>query len=187
MTNITTLETKRLILRQWQNSDLPFFADIGADPEVMAFYPTLLDKSESDSMANKILTLISEQGWGLWAVEEKASRRFIGFVGLHKPTAKLPCTPCVEIGWRLAKNAWRKGYATEAAEVALKFAFENLKLAEVFAFTTVTNKRSYRVMQRLGMTDMQQNFEHPIFPNKHPLREHVLYRITLPQWKIKNS
>ena len=187
MTNITSLETDRLVLRQWQKSDLPHFADINADPEVMEFFPKKLSKIESDGMANKIIDLIYDQGWGLWAVEEKSSNQFIGFVGLHKPTANLPCTPCVEIGWRLEKNAWGKGYATEAAKVALKFAFEKLKLAEVFAFTSITNKKSYRVMQRIGMTDMQQNFEHPIFPEGHPLIEHVLYKISLPQWQLINS
>ncbi|WP_343034149.1 GNAT family N-acetyltransferase [Comamonas jiangduensis] len=118
---------------------------------------------------------------GGWAAENKASKEFIGWIGLHVPSAELPFAPCVEIGWRLARHAWGKGLATEGASAALDFAWHELGLSEVVAFTTLGNKRSERVMQRLGMVRDALTFEHPALPQGHPLRAHVLYRKTLLQ------
>lgn len=123
-------------------------------------------------------TIISNQGWGFWAVELKSTNSFIGFVGLHQADVELPFSPCVEIGWRLSKKYWNNGYATEAGRAALKFAFEILKLNQVVSFTSLKNKRSQAVMQRLNMINTNQNFEHPKLPIGHQLREHVLYKIT---------
>lgn len=176
------LETARLVLRQWKEDDYTHFAEMSADPEVMAYYPAPLGRIESDALVNKIRSLIAERGWGLWAVEEKQSNQFTGFVGLHTPSADLPCTPCVEIGWRLARKFWGKGYATEAAEAALRYAFKVLVLDEVLSFASVGNKRSIAVMERVKMTDTRRNFEHPNLPPGSALREHVLYRITREEW-----
>jgi RimJ/RimL family protein N-acetyltransferase len=183
MKGIVELETERLRLRQWEEDDLPLFAEMNADPEVMEYYPSTLSEEESNAMANKIKGLINERSWGFWAVETINDKRFIGFVGLHKPTYDLPVTPCVEVGWRLGKEYWGKGYATEAGRESLRFAFEVLKLNEVYSFASVANKRSWLVMERLKMTNTGNNFEHPIIPEGHPLREHVLYKITKEQWK----
>ena len=183
----TELETERLILRQWKDEDLTPFAKINADPEVMAYYPDILNEEESNAMADKIKDLITEHSWGFWAVETKQENNFIGFVGLHIPTHDLPCTPCVEVGWRLAKEYWGKGYATEAARESLRFAFEELALGEVFSFASIANKKSWAVMERLNMNDTGENFEHPILPAGHPFREHVLYKITKSQWKDKQN
>ncbi|KHD08019.1 GCN5 family acetyltransferase [Candidatus Thiomargarita nelsonii] len=183
MTKIVELKTNQLLLRQWQKEDFPLFAKINYDSVVMEYYPSVLSEDESNAMAHKFESLISERSWGFWAVELIDENKFIGFVGLHKPTYELPVTPCIEIGWRLAKEYWGKGYATEAARVALKFAFEELGLNEVYSFTSVSNKKSWSVMVRLGMQNTGANFEHPIIPESHPLREHVLYKITKAQWK----
>ena len=179
---IIQLQTDRLILRQWQDDDLKAFARMCADPDVMKFYPNTLTNEESNVMANKIRGLIDEQSWGLWAVELKDKDCFIGFVGLHKPHYELPITPCVEVGWRLSKEYWGKGYATEAARESLKFAFNQLELNEVYSFASVSNNKSWRVMERLGMSNTGNNFEHPDIPEGQPLREHVLYKITKAQW-----
>jgi len=184
MNKVVELRTKRLLLRQWKDDDLPLFSRINADPIVMEYYPDVLNEDESNAMAFKLEKLISERTWGFWALELIEEKKFIGFVGLHKPAYKLPVTPCVEIGWRLAKEYWGNGYATEAAEVALKFAFEELGLNEVYSFSSVENKKSWSVMQRIGMQNTGKNFEHPIIPENHPLREHVLYKITNQQWKL---
>lgn len=176
------LETERLKLRQWKESDLPLFAEMNADPVVMEYYPDTVSEAESNAMACKIKGLISERSWGFWTVEIKKEQNFIGFVGLHKPTYDLPITPCVEVGWRLAKEYWGKGYATEAARESLRFAFEELRLKEVYSFASVLNERSCSVMKRLKMINMENNFEHPILPEGHALREHVLYKITREQW-----
>ena len=182
MGKLIELETSRLKLRQWRKQDFPVFAAINADTTVMKYYPNTLSEKESNELANRIQSLISERGWGFWAVEEKNGEEFIGFVGLHIPTAELPCTPCVEIGWRLAKSLWGNGYATEAAKAALNVAFEQLSLSEVYSFTSVGNARSRSVMERIGMVNTGDNFEHPDIPPGHQLREHVLYKLTKEQW-----
>jgi RimJ/RimL family protein N-acetyltransferase len=175
--SIIELETPRLLLRQWRDDDLEPFAELNSDLRVMEFYPRPLTKQESDEMAHRIRSLIAERGWGLWAVELKSSGAFGGYVGLNVPSAELPFSPCVEIGWRLAVAYWGKGYASEAARAALGAAFERLALPEVVSFTAVHNTRSRRVMERIGMQSRGERFEHPALPEGSPLREHVLYRL----------
>lgn len=187
MSNIVELKTERLLLRQWKKEDFQLFAKMNADPVVMEYYPSTLDDEQSNVMANKIKSLISEKSWGFWAVELLDEERFIGFTGLHEPTYELPVTPCVEIGWRLDKESWGKGYATEAARASLKFAFDELELNEVYSFASVINKKSWKVMQRLGMKNTNSNFDHPVIPENHHLREHVLYKITKKQWNKDNT
>lgn len=180
---ISQLETARLVLRQWKKSDFPDFALLNSDPEVMEYFPNTLSKSESDSMAERCKSLISERGWGFWVAELKENSRFLGFVGLHQPKDTLPFSPCVEIGWRLSKQYWGKGYATEAANRSLLYAFEDLQFDEVVSFTPDSNSRSRAVMERLGMVNSGQNFKHPDIPKNHPLSLHVLYKITNTEWQ----
>lgn len=175
-------DTERLRLRQWRESDYEPFAAINADPQVMAFFLSPLGRQESDAMAEKIRSLIGQRGWGFWAVEVKGGEPFIGFVGLHVPSAALPCSPCVEIGWRLAASHWRRGYAAEAARGTLRVAFERLELPEVVSFTPLGNQWSRSVMERLGMHHSGETFEHPGVPEGSPLRPHVLYRLRCEQW-----
>lgn len=178
---IYTLETPRLYLRQWRASDFPVFAQINADPEVMRYFPKVLSTELSNVIARKCQRLIGDNGWGFWAVSLKnASKQtdtFIGMVGLNQTHADLPFAPSVEIGWRLHKDYWGQVYATEAAQAALQFAFEELKLSEVVAFTAVINRPSQKVMQRIGMMDTLENFYHPMLAADHKLAEHVLYKI----------
>lgn len=152
-----------------------------ADPEVMEFFPAPLSRAASDAMADRCRQLIHERGWGFWAVEERQTGDFVGLTGLHTPDSKLPFTPCVEVGWRLAKHHWHKGYATEAAAAALHLAFNQLQLTEVVSFTAALNVRSQAVMQRLSMK-FAGPFEHPALPPQHPLRPHVLYTISPAGW-----
>ena len=178
------LTTKRLLLRQWTEDDFVPFANMCADKDVMEFFPSLLTPHESNAMATRIQSLIAERGWGFWALEVIGGSKFIGFVGLHIPSDKMPFSPCVEIGWRIAKPYWDKGYATEAAHAALEYAFSTLDLEEVVSFTTVNNKRSQAVMKKLGMLDTGNNFMHPDIQSSNPLCEHVLYKITRSQWSL---
>lgn len=177
------IETERLKLRQWKKDDFSAFANINSDPIAMEYFPKTLSESESNELAQKIQSFISERGWGFWAVEEKRNKKFIGFVGLHVPLLELPFSPCVEIGWRLGKEFWGNGYASEAARVALKLAFGRLNLTEVYSFTSEANFKSRAVMERLNMVNTEQNFEHPSVPTGSPLREHVLYKLTKERWK----
>ncbi|MES9854105.1 MAG: GNAT family N-acetyltransferase [Candidatus Thiodiazotropha sp. L084R] len=176
------LETERLTLRQWRMSDLEPFAQLNSDSQVMACFPAPLDRIESDALADRCRELIQQRGWGFWAVELRETRSFIGFVGLHIPSAELPFSPCVEIGWRIAVSYWGKGYATEAANSVLSFGFEQLGLQEIVSFTTIGNRRSRRVMERLGMRDTACDFDHPAVPLGHPLSKHSLYRLSKSDW-----
>ncbi|WP_404785325.1 GNAT family N-acetyltransferase [Altericista sp. CCNU0014] len=182
MTKPIELYTQRLRLRQWHPDDKEAFAGLNADPRVMEFFPGCLARAASDAMVERLQSLISERGWGLWAVEIMGTAKFAGFVGLHIPTAELPFSPCVEVGWRLAFEHWGKGYAPEAARAALQFGFEVLHLSEIVSFTALCNRRSRSVMVKLGMREDPKTFEHPSLPVGHPLREHCLYRLSQRDW-----
>ena len=183
MSNIIEIETPRLRLRQWHHSDREPFAAMNTDGRVMQYFPAPLSREASDAMVERCQRLIEQRGWGLWAVERKDAQCFIGFVGLHIPVPELPCSPCVEVGWRLAHEHWGQGFASEAAAEALSFGFESLMLPEIVSFTTPHNHRSVAVMQRLGMVRDPQTFEHPSVPPGSDLREHCLYRLSARCWK----
>ena len=176
------IETTRLRLRQWCESDRAPFAAMNANAEVMEFFPSLQSREASDASIDVWQSQLEERGWSNWAVEVQLSRAFIGFVGLSIPKRVLPFSPCVEIGWRLARAYWGRGYATEGARAVLRVGFERLDLAEIVSFTSVLNSRSQSVMERIGMRNTHEDFEHPGVPENHPLRLHCLYRITRAQW-----
>ncbi|WP_105102713.1 GNAT family N-acetyltransferase [Microbulbifer pacificus] len=169
-------QTERLQLRQWREGDREPFAAMNADPAVMEFFPALLSRAESDAGIDRQIAHIEKFGWGFWAVETLRDKRFIGFVGIKNVTDDMPFAPAVEIGWRLAKNAWGRGYATEAARACLQVGFERLGLHEIVSFTLPGNFRSRGVMEKLGM-QQGENFRHPALPSGHPMQEHVLYRL----------
>lgn len=172
------IETERLILRQWQISDLEPFAEMNADPDVMCYFPAPLNREESDNLANRFKDIIdSNKGWGFWAIELKTTREFVGTTGLLHQADRFEFSPGTEIGWRLAKPFWHQGIASEAATAALDFAFNRLELNEVYSFTSVHNIPSEHLMKRLGMVK-QGYFMHPALDTTHRLAEHVLYKIT---------
>ena len=172
------LRTDRLWLRRWRPGDLAPFAALNADPRVMEYLPAALSRDESDALASRIAGHFEQHDFGLWAVEIPGIISFAGFLGLSVPRFQAPFTPCVEIGWRLACEHWGLGYASEGARAALDFAFSRLELDEVVSFTVPGNRRSRRVMEKIGMAhDPADDFDHPSFPDGHRLRRHVLYRI----------
>lgn len=165
-------------MRPWRAEDREPFAAINADPEVMRFFPQLLTRGQSDEVADRIEAHMAEHGFGFWALEEFGGAPFVGFAGLGVVQFEAPFTPATEIGWRLAREHWGRGYATEAAGAALGYGFDVLGVQEVVAFAVKDNLRSRAVMERLGMTrDPADDFDHPRLPNDSPLRRHVLYRI----------
>jgi RimJ/RimL family protein N-acetyltransferase len=177
-----TLSTERLLLRRWRDADRAPFAALNADPRVREFFPACLDRAESDASADRIEAHFARHGFGLWAVEIPGVAPFIGFIGLSIPPFQAHFTPCVEIGWRLARAYWGKGYASEGGRAVLPYGFDQLHLTEIVSFTACQNVRSRAVMQRIGMQrDLSGDFEHPALPENHWLRPHVLYRITAPQ------
>jgi RimJ/RimL family protein N-acetyltransferase len=171
----TTLRTPRLLLRDWREDDLAPFAALNADPEVMRHFPSVLTREESDAGANRIRALIRENGYGLWAAEFEG--RFVGFIGVNRPRFTAHFTPCVELGWRLARDAQGKGLATEGAREVLRWARENLRGEPLVAFTVPMNTASRRVMEKVGLV-FDSEFDHPTLAEGHPLRRHVLYRAT---------
>jgi ribosomal-protein-alanine N-acetyltransferase len=177
--DVVELETERLLLRSWRDEDLTPFAAMNADPRVMEFFPQTYHLAESAEGLARIRAHFAAHGFGLWAVEVKGGPAFVGMIGLAVPTFAAPFTPCVEVGWRLLTEHWGKGYATEGARRALGFGFGALGLQEIVSFTTAKNLRSRRVMERLGMSyTPDDDFLHPSLPDGHPLRPHVLYRLT---------
>ena len=170
------LKTNRLRLRQWQDDDYEWFATMNADSSVMKYFPATLSKSESNALADNQRLHIAKQGWGLWACDLIHTGEFIGFVGLARPKFKASFAPCVEIGWRLAAQYHRKGYASEAAKAVISYAFEVLKLPQLVSFTAEVNEPSIKLMQHLGL-QFSGNFKHPELAPEHWLSPHVLYRL----------
>ncbi|MCK7599131.1 GNAT family N-acetyltransferase [Microbulbifer sp. CAU 1566] len=169
-------KTERLLLRQWRDSDREPFSAMNSDPRVMEFFPALLSRAESDAGIDRQIAHIEKYGWGFWALERLEDQQFMGFVGIKHVTDDMPFAPAVEIGWRLAAPYWGKGYATEAANAALRVGFEQLGLDAIVSFTVPGNFRSRAVMEKLGLQQCD-NFSRPGLPQGHPMQEHVLYRI----------
>ena len=172
------LRTRRVLLRQWKDADLPAWCAMNADAEVRRHFPSVHTEEQALAEAARVRELIAQRGWGFWALEIPGVSAFAGCVGLLVPAFEAPFTPAVEVGWRLSRDAWGRGYASEAARAALAFAFDHLGLDEVVSMTTTANEPSRKVMQRLGMTrDPQDDFDHPRIAEGHPQRRHVLYRL----------
>ena len=166
------------MLRDWRESDRAPFACLNADPEVVRYLSGPRDRAGSDALVDEILAHWAKHGFGLWAVERRADGAFLGFTGLSRPAFEAHFMPAVEVGWRLARQAWGNGYATEAGRAVLDYGFEVLGLDEMVSFTVPANDRSRRVMERLGMSRLPaDDFDHPRFALGHPLRRHVLYRL----------
>jgi len=171
------LATARVWLRRWCEADRAAFAQINADPEVMRHFPALLTHSESDALITNFDAHFDQYGYGIWALEIPGVCALAGFAGLKHVDFDAPFAPAVEIGWRMRRDLWGQGYATEAAEAVLAHAFDDLYLDEIVSFTTRDNLRSRAVMERIGMEhDIAGDFEHPRLPPGHRQRPHVLYR-----------
>lgn len=170
------IETPRLRLRDWQEADFEPFSQMNADEEVMKFFPKTLSKQESDAFAQAIIAEIKEFGFGLYAVEVKETSEFIGFIGFHRATFESDFTPCIEIGWRLKKEEWGRGYATEGAKACLQYGFEELGFDEIYSFTAAINEPSKHVMRKIGLQFVKE-FDHPRIDKDSSLLKHVLYHI----------
>ena len=178
------LRTPRLVLRGWRAGDLAPFARLCADPAVMEHFPSRLDRGESERMVERIQPVFDRHGFGLWAVEVPGRADFVGYVGLLPADFVAP--GAIEVGWRLAAEAWGQGYATEGALAALRFGFEQRGLDEIVSFTVPANRRSRRVMEKLGMRhEPERDFDHPrVDAARHPhLVRHVLYALRADAWR----
>jgi RimJ/RimL family protein N-acetyltransferase len=164
----------KITLRQWKDEDFELFAEMNADPEVMRY---LLPMTRSQTLGSfrRIQTALSQRAWGIWAVDVDGD--FAGMIGLHIPECDLPFSPCTEVLWRLRKEYWGRGIAYEGARQAIEYGFSKVGLEEIVSFTTPSNLRSIRLMERLGFQrDPQGDFDHPEVPEGHQLKPHILYR-----------
>ena len=178
------LKTQRLILRQWRDGDREAFAAMNADREVMRYFQARRSRAESDALIEYFRENWRRDGFSFRAVEEKGSGALIGFCGLNRPAFPQHLMPCVEIGWRLCRDAWGKGFATEAARASLEHGFQALGLEQVIALSVAGNARSRAVMQRLGMhRDPGDDFDDPDLPVDSSLRPLVVYRLDRKDWK----
>jgi len=177
MRRFDVVGTERLVMRRWREADREPFAALNGDPETLVFFPSTLTRTESDAFVDRMEAGFEERGYGLWALEVKRTGEFIGFAGLAPMPADIPGGPeGTEIGWRLVRNAWHRGYATEAARAALGVAFEGAGLPGIWSYTAVLNAPSQAVMRRIGMTETLR-FTHPRISADSPLRPHVAYHL----------
>ena len=180
------LSTKRLRMRRWRDGDREPFAALNADPEVMRYFPATQDRAASDAFVDRIERRFDEQGFGLWALEVRATGEFIGFAGLNAMPDNVPGAGGQEVGWRLARSAWHRGYATEAGAAALGVGFDGVGLEQIWSMTAVTNTPSQAVMKRLGMSRCAY-FDHPAVASSSPVRRHVLYTISSVTYREAHS
>ena len=174
------IETARLILRGWRETDKPGFLAMGNDPEVMRYLGPPLSAADVDAAAARQNGFLERVGYCFWAVERRADGAFLGFCGLKPGAEGTPIADDIEIGWRFARAHWGQGYAREAAQASLAWGWENLDVAEVAAITTTDNVRSWRLMERLGMRrSPHEDFDHPAAIDR--LKPHITYRIARPQ------
>jgi RimJ/RimL family protein N-acetyltransferase len=144
------LQTERLDLRMFRESDFDAYAAMCADPEVMRYLGDGQPLSRIDawrSMAS-ILGHWQLRGFGLWAMEERTSGELVGRVGCYYPSG----WPGFEVGWTLRRASWGQGYATEGAQAAMRYAFDELHQPRVISLIQPGNERSIRVAERLGET-----------------------------------
>jgi RimJ/RimL family protein N-acetyltransferase len=180
MRKFDTIETERLVLRRWRDADREPFAELNGDRQTLLFFPSTLTRAESDALVDRIEARFEATGYGLWALEVKETGQFIGFAGLSPMQPDVPGSGGTEIGWRLARHAWHRGYATEAALAARDIAFGEVGLPELWSMTSVLNTPSQAVMRRIGMTEAAR-FEHPRIPDDSALKPSVVYHMARPE------
>lgn len=170
------IESPRLLLRSWKDSDTDAYIKMNLDPLVMKYFPKIISTEETLDHIQRIKQHFNEFNYGLFALELKAENRFIGFTGFSHPTFDSFFTPCIEIGWRIDSAYWNKGLATEAAISCLQYGFKTLKFEKIYSFTSTYNAASERIMQKIGMLKISE-FNHPKLDKAHYLCKHVLYQI----------
>ena len=170
------LVTERLRLREWTEPDKPLLAEIHADPEVMRFLGGVRTFAETSRIVDLLMKLFNAGEPGFWAAERIEDRRLIGWIGLHRLGPEFPFGPALEAGWRLGRDFWNRGYATEGARAALGYAFDTWGADKVYAFTARANTRSEAVMRKIGMNKIEGgDFAHPDYPATDAHSIHTLY------------
>ncbi len=174
---IIRIESERLLLREWQEKDLEPWIALNLDSENLRYFPQTYSAEESRASFIRISNFLKENKYGLWAVEEKSSHEFMGFIGLAKQDLPgVSFMPCHEIGWRLDKKFWGKGYATEGAKAALAYGLTELEIPIIYSYTATRNFPSINVMKKIGLRVRPElTFEHPHIDVGNLVRTHLVY------------
>ncbi|MHB8531065.1 MAG: GNAT family N-acetyltransferase [Caulobacteraceae bacterium] len=174
------IETARLTLRPWREADRRGWLAMMADPEVATWLGGVLHAPQAGEAFDRLKASVETSGLGMWAAERTADGELVGSIGVRRVPAERnhPMGGMVEVGWRLKRAAWGFGYASEGAAAALSWAFANLDISEIVAYTSRANARSRGVMRRIGMIrDPARDFDHPSLAEGHPLRRHIVYKM----------
>jgi len=169
--------SERLGFRNWVEADLDAFALMNEDPDVMEFFPKTLTREMSLKLMQRLAQQFEEKQYTYFAVDKLDTGECIGFTGLCQQTYEADFTPCVDIGWRLSKQFWGNGYATEGAKRCLQYAFETLNLEKIYAIASAINVKSIHVMEKIGMKKAG-TFIHPEIKDNERLRDCVWYEIS---------
>lgn len=169
-------KSDRLGFRNWSNRDIAEFAELNADEAVMEHFPATLSKKEAEQLVARLRSHFTTNGFTYYATEILATKAFIGMIGLAYQTYETAYTPAIDIGWRLKRSAWGKGYATEGAKRCLEYGFNELGIHQVIAVCPINNQKSERVMQKIGMTKVG-TFLHPELVDYPEYQKHVCYEI----------
>lgn len=186
MTKEYIFKSKRLGFRNWLTIDVEIMDEINSDEEVMEFFPSIKSKQETSEFIERMQNQLQEKGFCYYAVDKLETSEFIGFIGLSEQTFTSDFTPAIDIGWRLKRDEWNKGYATEGAKRCLDYAFSQLKLEKVIAITPIVNLKSEQVMKKIGMKKVK-NFNHPTLADDERLRECSLYEINSYEFNPLNT
>ena len=175
------IETERLTLRAWREEDVVALHEIGQDARVMELLGPLTTMEDARGLVSGQMVNQSLFGHCFWPIERRSDGRLLGLCGLNPAPKATPLEGEIEIGWRLASDAWGQGYGLEAARASLAWGWANLDVPTIAAITVPANRRSWGPMERLGMTRFpEEDFDHPALAPGDPLRAHILYRIARP-------
>ncbi|MBK8850293.1 MAG: GNAT family N-acetyltransferase [Saprospiraceae bacterium] len=177
--NVYIFTSERLGFRNWQEEDITTMTEINNDPDVMAFFPGLLNEEQTTAFVQRMMAQYENKGFCYFAVDELATGNFIGFIGLSEQSYEAAFTPCVDIGWRLHSISWNRGFASEGAKRCLEYAFNELRLDEIYAIAPKINIKSEKIMQKIGM-QKQYEFDHPFLADNTLLKKCNLYKISRP-------
>ena len=167
-------QSPRLGFRNWLSEDLGRMAAINADPAVMEFFPSLQSTEQTAAFIERMQDQFREKGFCYFAADRLDTGAFIGFIGLSVKTFEAAFTPCVDIGWRLGREHWNKGFATEGALRCMEYGFNELGLQQIVSMAPVCNVRSIGIMQKIGMAEVL-HFRHPLLHGDDRLEHCVLY------------
>jgi len=170
--------TSRLGLREWSDSDVAPMSLINKDTEVMKYFPSTYNEDQTAGFVQRMIESYKERGYCYFATDELSTGNFIGFIGIAYQTYEADFTPCIDIGWRLGKQYWGNGYATEGAKACLVYAHNRLNIKEIKSIASQSNIPSINVMKKIGM-QFKYTFDHPLLLKSKDLKKCVLYSSTV--------